>query len=302
MNPGEIVLREIVGNLQDELSQSGIMYRIFSRVKTTSSIKMKMEKKLEKYKRDNKKLQDMLALRITLYFTDDVEIVHTYLKSRPNYIDESVDERDTETFKPVRLNLVMRVPGTLSPHMQTAVSETDYSDLIDDTYEIQIRTILSEGWHEVEHDLRYKYKDDWVDFLEESRLLNGILASLENDEWAMISLFDRLAYAHYKRNEWDSMLRNKMRIHFASAKLSDDVKSFLTEHIEVAKQLFRANRAVMLGKVLEKGFSFPLTYDTTLHLLNHICVKNIELAKKEDPILKEELDKSYGIINMISKC
>lgn len=180
--------------------------------------------------------------------------------------------------------------------MSAAISFTNYSDLIDDTYEIQIRTILSEGWHEVEHDLRYKYQDDWKDFLEESRLLNGIFASLESNEWAMLSLFERLAYEHYKREEWDSMIRNKMRIRFADSGLSDDIKSFMDNHKDVSKLLFRANRSVVLEKVLKKGFSFPLTYDTVLHLLNHIYVKDKDLKMMEDRSLMEELDNSYGII------
>lgn len=30
------------------------------------------------------------------------------------------------------------------------------SDYIDDTFEVQVRTNSFEGWHEIEHDLRYK--------------------------------------------------------------------------------------------------------------------------------------------------
>lgn len=82
-------------------------------------------------------------------------------------MNESIDVRDVDTFKPTRLNLVMRVPEIFKEHISAAINDTNYPDLIDDTYEIQIRTIMSEGWHEVEHDLRYKYKDDWNDFQEE---------------------------------------------------------------------------------------------------------------------------------------
>ena len=111
MSAGEFVLKNIVDDLHDKLSQSGIMYRIFSRVKSTESINKKMGKKADKYRCENKKLQDLLALRITLYFTDDVEIVHKFLKSCSNYVDEAVDEKEVDTFKPTRLNLIMRVPN-----------------------------------------------------------------------------------------------------------------------------------------------------------------------------------------------
>ena len=296
MNAGEVALKEIVDSLNAKLSQCGIMYRIFCRIKTSDSINKKMAKKSEAYRNDNRKLQDLLALRITLYFTDDVDIVYKYLKNQQNFVDESIDVKDVDTFKPTRLNLIMRVPDNLKEHITAAINDTKFPDLIDDTYEIQIRTILSEGWHEVEHDLRYKYKDDWNDFQKESRLLNGIFASLESNEWAMLSLFNRLSYAHYKRNEWDSMLRNKLRIRFADSGLSDELKKYLTEHPQIAKRLFRTDRAVVLGNIMDKGFSFPLVYDTILHLLNHICVKDMNLAAMEDTSLKEELDNSFGKI------
>ena len=41
MSAGEFVLKNIVDDLHDKLSQSGIMYRIFSRVKSTESINKK---------------------------------------------------------------------------------------------------------------------------------------------------------------------------------------------------------------------------------------------------------------------
>lgn len=296
MNPADYVLKEIVNSLQNKLLQSGIMFRIFSRVKSNDSIAKKMEKKADRYRKEKKKFQDLLALRITLYFTDDVEIVHKYLKSCPNYVDESVDEKEVDIFKPTRLNLVMRVTNDLKVPMQYAITSTDFSDLIDDTYEIQIRTILSEGWHEVEHDLRYKYQNDWNDFFEESRLLNGIFASLESNEWAMLTLFNRLAYAHYKKGEWDSMLRNKMRIRFFDSGLSEEIKTFLTMHADVAKKLFRVNRNSVLCNMMDKGVYFPLTYDTVLHLLNHIYVKNAELYSMEDVTLQEEFNRIFGVV------
>ena len=45
---------------------------------------------------------------------------------------------------------------------------------IEPTFKIQIRTVFSEGWHEVEHDLRYKCKDDWEGCELYSHTLNGI--------------------------------------------------------------------------------------------------------------------------------
>ena len=294
MSAGNKVLKDIVTDLESVLNKCGIMYHVFYRTKSIMSIKNKLEKKAEEYRRKNKKMQDLLALRITLYFTDDVEIVHNYLRSQSNFDSESVDEAEVDKFCPKRLNLVMRVPDKLQQDMNAARKESDYEDLIDDTYEVQIRTILSEGWHEVEHDLRYKCKEEWDGFKEESRLLNGIYATLESSEWSMLTLFDRLSYSQYKNKAWSSMLRNKMRVRFADKGLSEDLCNYLLDNNDTAKLLYRANRTKILKLVMDKNFSYPLTYDTVLHLINHIIVKDKKLAIFEDKILKQDMDIIFG--------
>lgn len=294
MSAGNKVLRDIVTDLESVLNKCGIMYHVFYRTKSILSIKNKLEKKAEEYRRKNKKMQDLLALRITLYFTDDVEIVHNYLRSQSNFDSESVDEAEVDKFCPKRLNLVMRVPDKLQQDMNAARKESDYEDLIDDTYEVQIRTILSEGWHEVEHDLRYKCKEEWDEFKEESRLLNGIYATLESSEWSMLTLFDRLSYSQYKNKAWSSMLRNKMRVRFADKGLSEDLCNYLLDNNDTAKLLYRANRTKILKLIMDKNFSYPLTYDTVLHLINHIIVKDKKLAIFEDKILKQDMDIMFG--------
>lgn len=288
MNAAEHIIKEIENRLKDNLSHCGFMFHIFSRVKSTESINIKLSKKAELYRQEGKKMQDFLALRITLYFSDDVEIVHQYLKSMLNFLDESVDTAEVDRFCPKRLNLILRVPEKFKQEMNLAISQTEYKDLIDDTYEIQIRTILSEGWHEVEHDLRYKCKEEWEDFNEESRLLNGIYATLESAEWSMLTLFDRLAYSHYKKENWNCMMRNKMRIRFADKSLSEETINYLNENKAVAKSLFRVNRSNVMKLMMEKGFRFPLTYDTMLHLLNHLGVSDKKLALLADKALQDE--------------
>lgn len=296
MSVADKILKEIVRDLESILDKCGIMYHVFYRAKSEMSIKSKLEKKAESYKAESKKMQDLLALRITLYFTDDVELLHEYLKNQPNFDSESVDVAEVDKFCPKRLNLVMRVPETLKKDMQVAINNTGFSDLIDDTYEIQIRTILSEGWHEVEHDLRYKCQQDWNEHLEESRLLNGIYATLESSEWSMLTLFDRLAYAQYKKGAWDAMMRNKMRLRFADKGFSKEISEFLSKNKDLAKKLFRVKRSFILKNIMEKKFSYPLTYDTVLHLLNHIEVKNKKLADLELPVLRSDMELLFGTI------
>lgn len=294
MSLGNIILRDIEEDLESHLNRCGIMHHIFSRTKSPLSIESKMRAKAEKYKNEHKKMQDLLALRITLYFTDDVEVVHSYLKKQENYIDEEVDKNKVDVFHPIRCNLILRVPDKREQDMNMFIKETKYSNLIDPTYEVQIRTILSEGWHEVEHDLRYKCKDTWNDYPEEDRLLNGIFATLENSEWSMLTLFNKLSYSQFKAKSWDSMLRNKMRIRFSNNGLSDQVLNFLQNKINVAKDLYKADRLDVLKGLLDSKFNYPLTYDTVVHIINRICIKNKELAALEDRVLKNDLDITFG--------
>lgn len=294
MSIPESILREIENNIGAKLNQCGLMFHIFSRVKRDKSIKIKLDKKQDEYRSKNKKMQDYLALRITLYFSDDVDLVYKYLEKVA--IDKSVDEVEVDRFCPKRLNLIMKLPENKIGDFKYAINnQGNYSELIDSTYEIQIRTILSEGWHEVEHDLRYKCKEDWERLLEDSRHLNGIYATLENSEWSMLTLFERLAHSHYKKHNWNSMLRNKMRIRFANSSLSDELISYLDNNSLIAKRLFRVDRGKIISLMLEKGFRFPLTYDSILHFLNYIEVKDKGLLNLAEKMLIEDFGKVYDV-------
>lgn len=289
----DTILGSIVEQLESDLSRCGFMYHIFWRTKSERSIKEKLGKKAEGYRRDGKKMQDLLALRITLYFSDDVEILHQYLRAQNNYLDETTDTDDDRTFCPKRLNLVMRVPDEWQKNM-TDYLQREYAecaDLLDTTYEIQIRTILSEGWHEVEHDLRYKCQEDWADFRDESRLLNGIFATLESSEWSMLTLFDKMAYSFYKKRNWTNMLRNKMRLRFMDKGLSESVNNYLTAHPNIGKSLYKVRRKKVIDFVLNNDFQFPLQYDTVMHLLNRVEINDSELKALEKAPLRVMLDK-----------
>lgn len=286
----ENILRDIVREIEDTLGRTGIMYRIFSRCKSQESIEKKINTKFNEYTQSGKKMQDLLALRITLYFNDDVKILHQYLKSLRNYDNESVTDVGTERFCPQCLNLVMRIPDALKEDMRIAIKGIPHSELIDETYEIQLRTVLSEGWHEVEHDLRYKCKDDWGELLEDSRLLNGVYATLENSDWAMLSIFDNVAYSHYKKNQWTPMIRNKMRLRFKDNYLSEEVSQYLTNNINIAKKIFRADRDQAILHMLKNKILIPPTFDNIVHILNHMEEIDEGLIQYESEAIKSDLE------------
>lgn len=104
---------------------------------------------------------------------------------------------ETDKFKPLRINYVCELPDKI----ERLFDDKIWAYPIDKSFEIQIRTIFSEGWHEIEHDFRYKCQEEWGKNDDLSRTLNGILATLDNCDWAIASLFSQMAYRHYKAKE-----------------------------------------------------------------------------------------------------
>ncbi len=274
--------------IADDLNRCGLMFRLFGRVKTTRSLAHKMEWKGDNYRSGKKKIQDVIGLRIVLYFPDDVELLGFFFSCK-DLVDASVDAPGVDTFRPQRLNLVKPIPEELVPAFRAALPE-EYAPFVDATYEVQIRTIFSEGWHEVEHDLRYKCKDEWNGYDSYSRALNGLIATLETTEWSMSSIFREMSRSNYERGELRAMLRNKMLIRMADNDFSPLVSQFLMSHPDVVEQLFHADRLVFLMTMLNHRAPISLTYDNILFLINRFDIMNQELLQLEDPSTRASLD------------
>ena len=220
----EVVKNSILERIQPLLDKAGMYYRIFARTKSHGSIVKKLTAKGSEYRKKNKKMQDLIGIRVVFYFQDDVlafyhklQEIEGYDKNNESFSKKELNELTDlinswgeninseksklkrllpfhdKIFMPERLNLVIRMNDKEAEMTRDFLnglndSEIDVS-LIDTTFEIQLRTVLSEGWHEVEHDLRYKtQQEDWWNFCtEESRMLNGIYASLETSEILIIN-------------------------------------------------------------------------------------------------------------------
>ena len=108
MNESAKILDGIAQRLESllatQLNNCGLMFRLFSRVKTTSSLAHKMRIKGEKYRSGKSLIQDMIGLRIVAYFQDDVEALATYF-SYGEAVGSSIDELDSSTFCPQRLSM-----------------------------------------------------------------------------------------------------------------------------------------------------------------------------------------------------
>ena len=287
-----LTISEIGDRLQQDLtrqiSKSGLMFRLFWRVKTIESIRHKMRIKGDSYLKGKAKMQDIIGLRIVVYFPDDVEVLSTYFGCG-DVVKESIDTPDDSTFRPQRLNITRILPEEYIDDFRNALPQ-EYADVIDSTYEIQIRTIFSEGWHEVEHDLRYKCKEDWVGYESQSRVLNGVIATLETAEWSMTSLFQSMAHENLIRGNYSSLLRNKMRIRLKSENFSQPVADYLSLHPDVMRRFVDSDRMVILLTLIIHDRQLPLTYDNVLFLVNRLELGDSGLQALEDSQTQENLD------------
>ena len=292
MNESAKILDGIAQRLESllatQLNNCGLMFRLFSRVKTTSSLAHKMRIKGEKYRLGKSLIQDMIGLRIVAYFQDDVEALATYF-SYGEAVGSSIDELNSSTFCPQRLNLTCPIPEAFVSDFRQALP-AEYAPYIDNTYEIQIRTVFSEGWHEVEHDLRYKCKADWEQCEPYSRVLNGLIATLETAEWNMKMLFDQMAHTNMQTRNYRAMLRNKMHLRLQGEDFSEAVSDFLCQHPEVAERVLKTDRLVILLALLNHTKSIPLTYDMLLFLINRIEQISEELQALEPQETQSLLD------------
>ena len=272
----ENISRDLKKVIISELDRIHIFYRLFDRPKSVSSTKKKIESK--GYHKDGNKLQDSIGIRIILYFPDDIPLVKKILSDLYTLNNEEEDPFDHEIFRPQRMNYVYNLNASHTNEHQ-AITNSYGFDCIDPTFEIQLRTVFSEGWHEVEHDLRYKCKPDWEKAPSYSRILNGIYATLETSEWSMTKLFDSLAYNNYHERNWNSMLRNKFRLRFSEEILSKKLTELLNSNPQIAKSIYKCNRNSFIQELYEDKARIPLTFSNIVYLLNHYELNTDEIKE-----------------------
>jgi len=152
----EAILQEYQDNLplfrEKELEVKGMLIKTFqdaalevagieSRIKTLKSLSGKLELKGHKYK-SLADITDILGLRITTFYIDDVDKVASAVE-RLFTIDweNSVDKRkiqNTDSFGYLSLHYICSVPG------------------FPFRFEIQMRTLLQHAWANMNHDTGYK--------------------------------------------------------------------------------------------------------------------------------------------------
>lgn len=269
--------REIGNSIEEELLNCGIFFRLFYRAKTEDSITNKLKLKNYANSVDNKLMQDCIGVRITTYFDDDLEIIYNILKEKRSFISETRDEKKISVFEPERINLIFRLNEDHSKELNDLIIQN--FTYVDTTYEIQLRTVLSEGWHEVEHDLRYKCKSDWDKYPDISHIFNGIYASLVTSDWSILSIFENLSYKHFKSKNWSALMRNKFRLRFGQENLNDNIIEIIDSDNDLAKELFKIDRNEFIQKFINKKIRIPITLNNIFFVLNAFYLKRENIKK-----------------------
>ena len=96
--------------ISDRMEQCGLYFRCFSRIKTAASMESKFERK--DYNQSHK-LQDLIGVRINLYFDDDISICQNIMANTFDVVNWSTSKREEDEFKPQKLNGVFRLPAYL---------------------------------------------------------------------------------------------------------------------------------------------------------------------------------------------
>lgn len=279
------ILDSVAGTLTAGLNKAGIYHRLFTRTKTAASTRSKL--KAKNYP-EGKRMQDLFGIRIAVYFQDDQALCRRIIEDRFSVVSITEDRHDANTFSPTRLNLICKLPMAQRQLLPSVIYD-EYP--IDTTVEIQLRTVFSEGWHEVEHDLRYKAKADWEGSEDLSRALNGIFATLTTCDWSMLNLFDKLMYRKYREKDWDAMLKNKFRIHVEEEPLSDALSTLLTERSDIAAELYQIDRSGLLDFLTDGRFeATPLTLNNLVYITNSLFMFYPEITALTPPELLQRVE------------
>lgn len=291
-------LSELCEHLNDAVSEilnsCGLYFRIFSRVKSVHSIAEKIKRGNYGTKQNPKMIQDLLGLRVVLYYYDDLSVCREIMEKTFQMLDDwSRAKYNADEFKATKINGVFRFPEEYFNLYKRQI----WSLPIDTTFEVQFRTVFFEGWHEIEHDMRYKsfLSDDefWKGSEELSRILNCILANLELSDWSLVQLFEQLSYNHYKRSNWELMLKSKYRIKMSDDETLDpEILKVFDENHEVAKQFFKAPRMRLIRELLKLD-NPHINYNLIVKLMNDSVVHDDKITQICKNLAPTRDDKVY---------
>lgn len=276
-------LNEIAMKIQESIidifRNSGIYYRIFYRVKAPKSLAEKLTRGGYGLNFGDKRIQDIIGLRIVLYYSDDLTIGQKIVRDTFLMVgDWEKTENKEDQFAASKINGVFRVPEEFMANYK--IPEKDLP--VEAVFELQFRTVFFEGWHEIEHDMRYKthFADDtfWKGNPKLSRVLNCIVANLELCDWSMIHLFDQLAEYHYKEKNWEMMLKSKFRLRMSDQHLSEEFVEYFNQVPSAAEPFYQCTRSRLIESLMGTVHG-GITYNLIIRILNEKYVHNEEIEE-----------------------
>lgn len=296
------VENELKRLMEQKLSQCGLFFRVFSRIKSPESLEHKFS--IKDYN-EEKKIQDLLGFRINLYFQDDLKIVKKVLEELFVHEEWAENHLEINNFEPMKINGVFRMPEYLSMKISDSVWELP----IDKTFEVQLKTAFFEGWHEVEHDMRYKNIEVWKKHDSYARRFNSIVATLELCDRSMIDIFEDLGHRLYKEGDWAGMIRMHFRIRISDQPIYEEFVDLLEEdQKKLGKKIYKYDRSKLIYFLSTFYRDIPISVNMIISIINDMDWHNERISEisrghrvYHDGIVSKDYEKKKYVLRKLKR-
>ena len=280
------VKMSLLNTLVTKLNNAGIYFNSTSRIKSESSLLHKLETGKYSMQEGGRKIQDIIGIRINLFYLEDMDICEKILEETFLLDNWSKTKNEENKFEAQKCNGVFRIPSKYLRNIPASV----WNKPFDQTFEVQLRTVLFEGWHEIEHEMRYKYKlgsdsketDLWTGHEDLSRVMNSIIANLELCDWSIMQIFNSIHDSQYKEKNWENAIRSKYRLRITQDPLKPELREYLDNNPDIVAQFHTVSKRELVEILLNKKYHKELTPDRVIYLINKEIVHNGYISRLLD--------------------
>lgn len=271
----DTVSDDMIEIVRGPLIRCGIYHRIFFRVKKNDSIESKLTNSSKNYN-EYHKMQDLIGIRIVLYYVDDLKICKDLIEREFPECEWALSSQTTSEFKSMKTNGVMSLPKYIADRISPQTWELP----IDKTFEIQIRTMAFEGWHEIEHDMRYKYTKMWETDISKhyARKLNSVLATLELCDDSIISMLDEMGHTYYRERDWNSMIRCHYHLKMNSDELDNELIEVMDKNTSIGKAIYKLERSAFIMTLMDNYRDIELSVNSIVGIVNEHFIHEKEIS------------------------
>ena len=280
------VKMSLLNTLVTKLNNAGIYFNSTSRIKSESSLLHKLETGKYSMQEGGRKIQDIIGIRINLFYLEDMDICEKILEETFLLDNWSKTKNEENKFEAQKCNGVFRIPSKYLRNIPASV----WNKPFDQTFEVQLRTVLFEGWNEIEHEMRYKYKlgsdsketDLWTGHEDLSRVMNSIIANLELCDWSIMQIFNSIHDSQYKEKNWENAIRSKYRLRITQDPLKPELREYLDNNPDIVAQFHTVSKRELVDILLNKKYHKELTPDRVIYLINKEIVHNEYISRLLD--------------------